>query len=155
MNPIYYVIISIFALITSIGGVIAAYLLILAQKQALSTEIMELRLKAETFGKDNDSMSVDIKRLNFEHYEKLQKQVTIQGGEIAACSQEVKSLDSAIKTFYAKWAKKLGSLDKVEPNIATNKDYEDGTVIPLEQELTASHNNHVPQQLPKRQRFFG
>jgi len=60
------------------------------------------------------AIKVDFSRLEFDNYTKLAKKVNTVEGEMVGIDVRVKELQSALNAFYAKWAKKLGGLDKKE-----------------------------------------
>jgi len=107
----YYGIILIICIVGTVGSLFLPFVLISLLKRSIHSQIDHNELYLEQCTKDITRMDTDINRLNFDNYEKINKKV--QGIEADNISLESKfnALDSSIKNFYSKWAKKLGMLD--------------------------------------------
>jgi len=113
---IYYVIIATISFLMALIAIIAPFLMIQGLKSEFRSTLSDLVLKSGQSIHDIQAMKTEVSRLNFEHYDKLEKKVVILQGDFATASTEIKAVDSALKTFYSKWAKKLGGLSKPEPH---------------------------------------
>jgi len=153
---IYYVIFTGLAVILSIVAIIAPFILSNSLKTSFQLKIETNSLKIQALGTEFESIKTDMSRLKFENYESLAQKVLIMQGDMSSVSQEVKSLDAAIKNFYSKWARKLGRIDKAPEAAPAIEEIEDPELALPDGFALEPTNNHVQKKKSglKKSKFF-
>jgi peptidoglycan hydrolase CwlO-like protein len=140
--PIFYVILAVFCTLVSLSALILPFLLVSTAKSDLRSEFGDLKSRFETISRDVSAMQQRLDTLNTEHFENLLAKYKTITTDMTGITAKVESLDTSIRNFYSKWARKLGKVAESE-SAEQNSDAPENQQLP-EEPVYPLAENQVP-----------
>ena len=108
-------VIVIFAALVGVSALICSILLPLSFKNHFSTQLTQNKLVSENIKSELDALKSDFSRYNSEEgYDNILKKFKILESDFHSGQGKIDALDTSIKNFYSKWARRLGKIAKEE-----------------------------------------
>lgn len=137
-------VIAIICLISTVIAILSIKTVVNGTKSELRTGIDKNSLALEANKAVIEAVRSEVGRLKFENYDNLRQKHDVIISDIHDTKARVDALDSSIKNFYSRWAKKLGQISKNDD--AANLDSDSHQTQQEIEQMTqaAQAQNHRP-----------